>query len=145
VSISAPTGEADGATRILEVGESLRRARSEVALDALSSFAPVLSRLPSAILHGPLADIALRADVQASNVPGWPIDTYVCGAKVERFIGFGPLPGAAMMVVLLSSAGNCTIGVNYDPAAVERPDVFQTCLEESLDEVVALGTRPEAR
>ena len=80
--------------------------------------APVLSRLPPAVVNGPLADLAPRADVQASNVPGWPIDTYVCGAKVERFIGFGPLPGAAMMVVLLSSAGNCTIGVNYDPAAV---------------------------
>jgi hypothetical protein len=77
--------------------------------------------------------------VQASNVPGWPIDTYICGSKVERFLGFGPLPGAAMMAVLISSAGNCTIGVNYDPAAIERPDLFQECLDESLDEVVNLG------
>jgi diacylglycerol O-acyltransferase / wax synthase len=142
--ISVPTGEDDAATRIRAIGSSLRAARSEVALDAISSLAPVLSRLPSALVNGPLANLAPRADVQASNVPGWPIDTYVCGAKVERFIGFGPLPGAAMMVVLLSSAGNCTIGVNYDPAAIERPDVFQTCLEESLDEVVTLGANRDA-
>ena len=102
----------------------------------------MLSRVPWSILNGPLADAVPRADVQASNVAGWPIDTFVCGARVERFIGFGPLPGAAMMVVLLSSAGNCTIGVNYDPAALARPDEFQTCLEEALDEVIALGKEP---
>ena len=138
VSIAAPT-EGDAATRIRSIGASLRVARSEVAVDALSTLAPVLSRLPSAILNGPLADAAPRPDVQASNVPGWTIDTYFCGAKVERFLGFGPLPGAAMMVVLLSSAGTCTIGVNYDPAAITHPDLFSTCLEEALDEIVALG------
>jgi diacylglycerol O-acyltransferase / wax synthase len=61
---------------------------------------------------------------------------------VERFLGFGPLPGAAMMVVLLSNAGACVIGVNYDPAAVTRPDLFQSCLEDAIAEVVALGPPP---
>jgi diacylglycerol O-acyltransferase len=143
-SIGVPTGELDPASRIREIGESLLRARKEVALDALNAVATVASRLPSRLVNGPLADAAPRADVQASNVPGWPIDTYICGAKVERFIGFGPLPGVAMMVVLISSAGNCTIGVNYDPAAIERPDVFQSCLEDGIAEVVALGHSGEA-
>jgi WS/DGAT/MGAT family acyltransferase len=139
VTIAAPTDKRDAATRLRAIGLSLRAGRSDAAADVLGVVAPVLSRLPPTILNGPLADAAPRADVQASNVPGWPIDTFVCGAKVERFLGFGPLPGAAMMVVLLSSAGNCTIGVNYDPAAVTRPDLFQTCLEDAVGEVVALG------
>ena len=143
-SIGVPTGELDAAGRIREIGASLRAARDEPALDALGAVATVASRLPSRLVNGPLADAAPRADVQASNVPGWPIDTYICGTKVERFIGFGPLPGVAMMVVLISSAGNCAIGVNYDPAAVERPDVFQLCLEEGIAEVVALGHTGEA-
>ena len=44
-----------------------------------------------------------------------------------------------MMAVLISSAGTCTIGVNYDPAALTHPDLFSTCLEEAMDEIVALG------
>ena len=139
VSLSLPTGRADVATQMRMIGESLRAARSEAALDALGAVAPLLSRLPTSIVHGALGAAVPRADVQASNVPGWPIDTFVCGARVERFIGFGPLPGAAMMAVLLSSAGNCTIGINYDPAAITRPDDFQACLEDSLAEVVAGG------
>jgi hypothetical protein len=72
VSIAAPT-QGDAATRMRAIGASLRAARSEVAVDALSTLAPVLSRLPSTIVYGPLADAAPRPDVQASNVPGWTI------------------------------------------------------------------------
>jgi diacylglycerol O-acyltransferase len=145
VSIAVPTGELDAETRIQVIGRSLGTARAEAALDAMTALAPVMSRLPSAVVNGGLVEAVPRADVQASNVPGWPIDTYICGAKVQRFLGFGPLPGAAMMVVLLSSAGNCTISVNYDPAAIGRPELFQSCLEEAVQEVVALGTTREQR
>jgi WS/DGAT/MGAT family acyltransferase len=139
LSIALPTSDGDAAARMRTIGESFRTARGEVAVDAFSGLVPLLSRIPPQLLNGPLADTAPRTDVQASNVPGWPVDTYFCGAKVERFLGFGPLPGAAMMVVLISSAGSCTIGVNYDPAAIEHPDVLQSCLQEALDEVVMLG------
>ncbi len=139
VSLALPTDGSDAATRMRMIGESLRSARSEAALDVLGAVAPGLSRLPTSIVHGALGEAVPRADIQASNVPGWPIDTFVCGARVERFIGFGPLPGAAMMVVLLSSAGNCTIGINYDPAAIEQPEVLQACLDASLAEIVAVG------
>ena len=139
VSLALPTGRSDAATRMRTIGQSLRTARSEPALDALGAAAPILSRLPTSIVHGTLGEAVPRADVQASNVPGWPIDTFICGAKVERFIGFGPLPGAAMMIVLLSSAGNCTIGINYDPAAIREPEIFQGCLDDSLAEIVAVG------
>ena len=139
VSISLPVGRCDTAERMRSIGKALRAARSEPALDVFGSAAPLLSRIPPTILYALLAEFAPRTDVQASNVPGWAIDAYVCGSRVERFLGFGPLPGAAMMVILISNAGNCTVGINYDPAAVERPDVFQHCLEESFQEVLQLG------
>ena len=52
---------------------------------------------------------------------------------------FGPLPGCAAMITLLSHDGTCCIGVNVDPAAVTEPAVLVDCLRAGLDEVVALG------
>ena len=78
-------------------------------------------------------------DLQASNVPGVPHETYLAGAKVERFYPFGPLPGCAAMVTMVSHAGTCGIGVNVDPAAVTQPDAFLGCLVDGMDEVLALG------
>ena len=45
------------------------------------------------------------SDVQASNVPVYPGDTFIAGAKILRQYGIGPLPGVAMMVVLISRGG----------------------------------------
>jgi diacylglycerol O-acyltransferase / wax synthase len=141
VSIALPMAEPDPKARMLAIGRTLREARNSPALGALRAASTLMSRTPSALISA-FSDAVPRADLQASNVPGWPTDSYLCGAKVERFLGFGPLPGAAMMVVLLSNAGACVIGVNYDPAAVTRPDLFQSCLEDAIAEVVALGPPP---
>ena len=56
--------------------------------------------------------------------------------------GFGPLPGPAAMIVMTTHAGVGGIGINLDPAAVTEPDTFLRCLEEGLEEVVALGREP---
>jgi hypothetical protein len=37
------------------------------------------------------------------------------------------------------------LDLNYDPAAIERPDVLQACLEDAVDEIVVLGTCGAAR
>ena len=49
----------------------------------------------------------------ARSTPG---DTFIAGAKILRQYGIGPLPGVAMMVVLISRAGYCTITARYDRA-----------------------------
>jgi hypothetical protein len=41
-------------------------------------------------------------------------------------------------VVLFSYDGTAHIGVNSDLAAIPDPEVFAECLEEGLDEVLAL-------
>jgi hypothetical protein len=47
------------------------------------------------------------------------------------------------MATLVSHDGTCCIGVNCDAAAVTDPELFFGCLQEGLDEVLAL--RPPAR
>jgi hypothetical protein len=80
--------------------------------------------------------------VQASNVAFYPGDTYIAGAKVLRHYGIGPLPGVAMMVVLISRGGECSITVRYDRAAVRDEKLFTRCLVEGFDEVLALAGDP---
>lgn len=78
--------------------------RDEPAMNIIGSIAPVLSVLPTAVLEG-ITGSVIGSDVQASNVPVYPGDTYLAGAKILRQYGIGPLPGVAMMVVLISGAG----------------------------------------
>ena len=71
-----------------------------------------------------MAGSVVNSDVQASNVPVYPGDTFIAGAKILRQYGLGPLPGVAMMVVLMSRAGYITITTRYDRAAVTDGDLF---------------------
>ena len=87
-----------------------------------------------------MAGSIVNSDVQASNVPVYAGDTFIAGAKILRQYGIGPLPGVAMMVVLVSRAGYM-----HDHHAL-RPrrrstdgDLFARCLQAGFDEVLALG------
>ena len=42
-----------------------------------------------------------------------------------------------MMMVMLSHAGRCYVGINYDTASVTEPDLFARCLQEGFDEVLS--------
>ena len=79
------------------------------------------------------------SDVQASNVPVYPGDTFIAGAKVLRQYGIGPLPGVAMMVVLISRGGYCTITTRYDRAAIRDEALWARCLLDGFNEILALA------
>src|SRR6201999_2604290 len=100
--------------------------RDERAANITGVIAPVLSILPDTVLEGMAASI-VNSDVQASNVPVYAGDTFIAGAKILRQYGIGPLPGVAMMVVLISRAGYCTITTRYDRAAIADPDLWARC------------------
>jgi diacylglycerol O-acyltransferase / wax synthase len=100
--------------------------------------------LPTPLLESMTGSI-VGSDVQASNVPVFPGDTYLAGAKVLRQYGIGPLPGVAMMVVLISRGGYCTITARYDRAAVRDEALFARCLLEGFDEILALAGEPDLR
>jgi diacylglycerol O-acyltransferase len=138
VNIAAPVGVVDPTTRIQKVRAQMTSRREERAMDMVGVMAPVISLLPDAILESVAASI-VNTDVQASNVALYPGETFLAGAKVLRHYGVGPLPGVAMMVVLISRTGYCTITARYDRAAIADTELFARCLLAGFDEVLALG------
>jgi WS/DGAT/MGAT family acyltransferase len=141
VNLAAPVGTADPVARMKKVRAQMTQRREEPAMDIIGSIAPVLSVLPTPLLES-LTGSVIASDVQASNVPGYPGETYLAGAKILRQYGIGPLPGVAMMVVLISRGGCCTITARYDRAAVRDEALFARCLLEGFDEILALAGEP---
>lgn len=144
VNLAAPIGVADPAVRIQKIRKQMISRREEAAIDVIGAVAPLLSVLPDAVLQAMSATV-IASDVQASNVPVYPGDTYIAGAKVLRQFGIGPLPGVAMMVVLVSRGGFATVTTRYDRASVAHPELFAQCLREGFDEVLALAGDPGVR
>ncbi|VEG56822.1 Diacylglycerol O-acyltransferase [Mycolicibacterium aurum] len=138
VNLAAPIGRTDPAVRIKDIRSQMTRKRDERALDMVGAIAPVVSLLPDTVLET-MAGSIVNSDVQASNVPVYAGDTFIAGAKVLRQYGLGPLPGVAMMVVLISRSGYCTITARYDRASITDPDLFAQCLLAGFNEVLALG------
>jgi diacylglycerol O-acyltransferase len=141
VNLAAPVGTADPVERMRKIRAQITQRREEPAMDIVGSIAPLLSILPTPLLESMTGSV-VASDVQASNVPVYPGDTYIAGAKVLRQYGIGPLPGVAMMVVLISRGGYCTITVRYDRAAVRHEELFARCLLEGFDEILALTGEP---
>ena len=144
VNLAAPIGTVDPVSRMKKVRAQMTQRRDEPAMNIIGSLAPVLSVLPTAVLEG-ITGSVIGSDVQASNVPVYPGDTYIAGAKVLRQYGIGPLPGVAMMVVLISRGGWCTITVRYDRASVRNEALFAQCLLEGFNEILALAGDPPPR
>jgi diacylglycerol O-acyltransferase / wax synthase len=143
VMISAPLGISDPAARIHNVRTQMVKRRDEPAIEMVGSVAPLLSLLPDPLLES-VASSVVSSDVQASNVPGYAGDTFIAGAKVLRQYGLGPLPGVAMMAVLISRGGMCTVTTRYDRASVTEDELWARCLLAGFNEVLALGGKGRA-
>ncbi len=144
VNLAAPISTADPAMRIKKIRSQMTQRRDEAAIDVIGAVAPLVSFLPDALLEAMTGSVIV-SDVQASNVPVYQGDTFIAGAKVLRQYGLGPLPGVAMMVVLVSRSGQCTVTVRYDRAAVTDEKLFARCLQQGFDEVLALAGDPPPR
>jgi hypothetical protein len=48
------------------------------------------------------------------------------------------------MITLISHDGTCCIGINMDAAAITDPVLFQRCLDQGIDEILALNSTPPA-
>lgn len=136
--IVAPVGEPDPARRIALVRERVLSAVAEPAINILSFIAPIASRLPASML----ASVSSRGggiDVQASNVPGYPADPYIAGARIAKLLPFGPLPGVPIMIVLVTQTRTCYVGAHFDTASITDSELFAKCLRAGFDEVLAFG------
>ena len=108
----------------------------------IGRLAPVLTLLPDETLLE-VTERITPPDIQASNVPGYAQETFLAGARVDRQYALGPLPRVAMMAILVSRAGTCTVTVRYDTASFGAGDQLEKCLQLGFDEVVELG-RPRS-
>ena len=146
--LGAPVGIADPRERMKAIGALVGKARAEPALNGMGLIAPALARLPRAAVSDLVGSLTASNDLQASNVPGIREEVFLAGAKIERMYGFGPLPGCACMVTLVTHGSTCCIGVNVDPAAVTNIELFASCLRAGFEEVLALhegSAAPELR
>ncbi len=141
VTFAAPVAETDPVRRMRAIRELVLTARGDAGINVVSLIAPVVAWLPQGLLPG---GGSIGIDVQASNVPGHPLPRYVAGAKIVRAVPLGPVPGVAMMVTMVSLAGRCFVGVNYDTAAVTEPELLADCLQRGFDEVIAVGAAAPA-
>lgn len=139
IQLKGPAGIVDPMERMAVVHGAVLAARAEPALDMTGMLAPVMSRLPSALVLAARSRLGAGADLSASNFPGISWDAFVAGARVERTYAFGPLPGAAIMATLVSHNGICCIGLNCDGTVIDDPASLRDCMREGLDEVLAVA------
>jgi len=145
---AGPVGVIDPRARIKAIGELVRSAREEPAIDGMALVAPALARLPGPLLGRLAGSLTKANDLQASNVPGFREELFIAGARIERLYGFGPLPGCATMITLVTHRDICCVAANVDRAAITDTGLFGECLEEGFAEVLALhegAERPRRR
>jgi diacylglycerol O-acyltransferase len=136
---AAPVSERDPRRRISRVKDLVTRGRAEPALPAIAAAAPVLGVLPAPLAARLSARMTQTNDLQASNVPGLSRTAYMAGARITHVYPFGPLPGCAAMISLVSHENKCCVGANLDAAAFTEPDLFRQCLVDGFEEVLSLG------
>lgn len=136
VRFEIPSDADNPAARMLAIHQITRAWRDEPAVDWSEGIASALNLLPTGVAAGMFKHV----DVVASNVPGFDLPVYVAGARLQRFIPFGPTLGAAANLTLMSYLDQCDIGLTTDVGAVEDPEVLLECLRESFDELIALGS-----
>jgi diacylglycerol O-acyltransferase / wax synthase len=144
IQVKAPIGVRDPRERMAIIHGSVLAARAEPALNMTGILAPAMSRLPSELVVAARSRVGAGADLSASNFPGISWEAYVAGAKVERIYPFGPLPGSALMATLVSHNGVCCIGLNCDGTVITEPSVLRECIQEGLDEVLAIRKGPRS-
>ena len=138
LTLAAPASEPDVSRRLAAIRQAVRAGRAEPAIQAHSSIAPLLARMPDTVLERLLASIP-RADVQASNVPGPATRPFFAGRRVRAVYPFGPVPGVGAMITMLSLADECFVAVHFDPASFARPETFASCLRRGFTEVLEAG------
>jgi len=138
---AAPMAEPDPAARIAAVRQFVltARAAASATADAVpAALAPALGWLPAPAVSAISGRLTSTNDVQVSSIPGVPYPLYIAGSQITRMYPFGPLPGCAAMITLMSYDHECCIGINTDTLAVADPEGLADDLRAGLDEVLAL-------
>ncbi len=130
-----PAGVADPSERISEIHSRAGNVRHERSLPHTQVIAGMLNLMP----RWYIGSILRHVDFVASDVPGIPVPVYLGGASVRAQYAFGPTIGAAVNITLLTYVDTCNFGINVDTGAIPDYDIFQDCLAEGFDEVLAVA------
>ncbi len=130
-----PAGLPDPADRMRAMRSLTDAWRAEPSLALTQSIATGLNLLPASFLGGMLKHV----DFLASNVPGFPMQVYLAGARLVAYYPFGPTIGAAVNVTLMSYMDTCFVGINADTGAIPDVGDFMVCLRDGFREVLAVG------
>lgn len=133
-----PSGVEDPGERISEMHKRVDHVRSEPALGFLGAITPVLNRTPSGIAAAILGSVG-GAVLTTSSWPGITTDRYMAGARFERMFVFAPLPGTVLTSAMCTHCGTCCIAMNADGEVLDDLDLLWSCMQEGLDEILALG------
>lgn len=133
---TGPIGIVDPVERMAAVRRIVRPMREDP--DVFSMLSLMVNRTP-AVLGVTAQQAGPVADISASNVPGMREAQYIAGARVERWFALGPLPGVAVMAILVSHAGTCCMAFNMDGSVIPDPEAFLGCIDEGMDEVLDLA------
>lgn len=139
VRFEVPIGAGDPSEAMHEIGRLAHAQREEPALPVVGELAALFTRFPAAVSATMLGAMLKGVDFVTSNVPGPSFPLFLCGARIERIVGFGPLTGAAANLTLFSYHGTCSIGISTDPAAVPDPEALVDAVRRGIDEVLAVG------
>ena len=141
-----PIDDPDPRARIAIAGAIVRRWRSEPAVASTSLLAAGLDLLPRPVVTRLFGDMLRTIDVDVVDVPGLDRAAFIGGARIDLLWAFAPPTGAALSITLVSHGGTGCVAVACDRAAVADPPLLARCLDDALDEVLALGrTAPKAR
>lgn len=140
-ALPLPVSIADPVERMQAIRQVVITARSDSSFNLIGAIAPLATLVPSSLIAG-ASTSSFGLDIQASNVPGYPVPRYFAGARIIRSIPIGPLPGVSMMATMTSNAGRLIIGFNIDPASFTDVALLRRCIDEGFEEVLAVGRAP---
>jgi diacylglycerol O-acyltransferase len=132
-----PTAEMPIAERFRAIQEAADAARSANKDAGLDSLAVVASTLPTTLITRLARQQSQTIDFATSNVKGSPVPVYVAGAQLLEIYPIGPTGGVAFNLTLMSYLGSLDMAMNIDTAAVDDPELLATCLQRSLEALMA--------
>ena len=88
---------------------------------------------------------AVPFNVSITNIPGPQQPLYFCGAPMVTMIGLGPVSqGMGIIFPIMSYCGRVSISFTTCRDMVPDPQFFETCINESITEMLAL-TKPKTK
>ena len=128
--------EALGSKLILEMTESIPVA--------------IQSNIMQLAVRGGLAEKNVVMNTIVTNVPGSPIQLYLCGAPLISSIGIGPLaPGVGLFHTvnsgMMDQEGKIILSFIACRDVMPDPEWYAACIQQSFDELYSATVQPRRK